>query len=253
MKQIMLRFFIFWLMFPVFLKASQGTSEIRSPDGKIAVKIMPGNEINLTIMFLNRPVLKVGNVSMTFAEHDLPYRISSVRTRTVSQVQRPVIREKRAIVEDRFNEMTVLFGSSAGLIIRAYDDGIAYRFFTRFKEDTVFVVNETASLVFETGDSLYVPLIRCRDEKNVDCFHSSFEEDYFHRSPGEISPDQLAYLPFYARMAGGFSVAVTESDLYDYPGMYVSGSEFIKNAMVARFPAFPWKSRSGEMFLSRNW
>ena len=55
--------------------------------------------------------------------------------------------------------LTLSFKDRTGLVIRAYDDGFAYRFVTRFTDDTVVVNNETGILTFSPGDSLFLPII----------------------------------------------------------------------------------------------
>jgi hypothetical protein len=39
-----------------------------------------------------------------------------------------------------------------------------------------------ANLQLAGDDSLYLPIMRCREEKGVDCFHNSFEDDFVHRA-----------------------------------------------------------------------
>lgn len=225
------------------------SSVIKSPNGKIGVRFDAGKELTLTVRFYERQVFVVRNPRMIFKDKENNFSISSIKTRKIDEVQLPLVREKRTRVTDRCNELTVLFRSKVGLIIRVYDDGFAYRFITWFKEDSVQVINENGTLQFVAGDSLFIPVINCRDEKNVDCFHTSFEEDYLHRSSDGINPGEIAYLPFYARTANGFSLAVAESDLHNYPGMFVSGYEIGENSLKMRFPAYPAEvSVRGEQF-----
>jgi alpha-glucosidase len=219
-----------------FLKAQQ--KEISSPNGKISVTITTDKNFDFAIRLNNKPAFTISGASLVIRDHEMG-KVSSVKSRSVSEIQNPLIREKRAIVSDTFNEITVTCKSKSGIILRVYDDGIAYRYFTRFSEDSVVVLNETARISFAGGDSLYLPIIRCREEKGVDCFHTSFEDDFVHRAVSGITTAQLAYLPIYARTENGISLSVTESDLHDYPGMYVSGDKDTPNSLKMRFPAYP--------------
>jgi alpha-glucosidase len=228
--------FILLSLFPGSANAQQ--RKILSPNGRISVTLYTDNNFSFAVRLNNKPAFTISNASLVIRNHELG-KVSSVIPRSVSEVQHPLIREKRAIVTDRFNEVTVTCKSKSGIILRVYDDGIAYRFFTRFKEDSIVVINETATFQFTGGDSLYLPVIRCREEKGVDCFHTSFEDDFVHRAASEITSDQLAYLPVYARTGTGISLSVTESDLHDYPGMYISGSQDAPNSLKIRFPAYP--------------
>ncbi len=212
--------------------------ETSSPNGKISVTLKSDADFTFEVRLNNKPAFAITGASLVIRDH-APGKVSSVKSASVSAVQHPLIREKRAIVSDKFNEMKVTCKSNSGIILRVYDDGIAYRFFTRFKEDTVFVLNETATIRFAGGDSLYLPIIRCREEKGIDCFHTSFEDDFVHRGVSQVTDSQLGYLPVYARTANGFSLSITESDLHDYPGMFVSGNQDAPNSLKIRFPAYP--------------
>jgi alpha-glucosidase len=213
--------------------------EILSPNGKIAVSVQIGNKLGFTVRATGKQVLTLQQATLLIRDHETDFGIVSVKSRSADLKQKPLIREKRAVVSDQFNELTVEFKSKIGLCVRVYDDGFAYRYFTHFKEDSVIVMNETGTLQFNTGDSLYLPIIHCRSEKGVDCFHTSNEEDYVHRSPSQVEADQLAYLPIYARTASGISLSIAESDLHDYPGMYLGGNNNRDNTLNLRFSAYP--------------
>ncbi len=228
--------FVLLSLFPDSAYSQQ--KEISSPNGKVSVVFNTAKNFGFAVRLNNKPAFTISDASLAVSDHEMG-KVSSIRSRSVNEVQHPLIHEKRAIVTDKFNEITVTCKSKSGIILRVYDDGIAYRFFTRFKEDSVLVLNETATLRFTGGDSLYLPIIHCREENNVDCFHTSFEDDFVHRSVLQVTAGQLAYLPVYARTGNGISLSVTESDLHDYPGMYISGSQDVPNSLVMHFPAYP--------------
>jgi alpha-glucosidase len=212
---------------------------ISSPDGRIVVLFAAGDEVSLTVKMNGTTLFSIRKPGMLVNQHNTVTDVVSMQTTSMQNTQHPVIREKRALVADHYRELTIKFRGEFSMVLRVYNDGFAYRFVTRFHEDSVTVISETGDLLFSPGDSMYIPLINCRDEPDVDCFHTSFEEDYVHTAVGDVSPGRLAYLPFYVRLAAGASMAVTESDLWDYPGMFVSGSECFSNALALKFPAFP--------------
>jgi alpha-glucosidase len=228
--------FVLLSLFPGSANAQQ--KGILSPNGRISVTLSTDNNFGFAVRLNNKAAFTISDASLVVRNHEMG-KVSSVKPLSVNEVQHPLIHEKRAIVTDKFNEITVTCKSKSGIILRVYDDGIAYRFFTRFIEDSVVVLNETATIQFAGKDSLYLPIIRCREDNGVDCFHTSFEEDFVHRAVSQITSGQLAYLPVYARTGNGISLSFTESDLHDYPGMYVSGSQDAPNTLMIRFPAFP--------------
>jgi alpha-glucosidase len=219
-------------------QAQAQRKEVISPGGKISVTLTMDKTFGFEVRLNNKPAFTISDASIDLQDHETG-RMSSVRTRSVNKTQDPLICEKRAVVTDKFNEITVTGHSGSGMILRVYDDGIAYRYFTRYSEDSVVVLNETATIHFAAHDSLYLPIIRCREENGVDCFHTSFEDDFVHRAVSQVTPGQLAYLPVYARTGNGISLSITESDLHDYPGMFVSGSQDSPYSLKVRFPAYP--------------
>ncbi len=236
----MTRWIPLMLLFHVILCSSYARQiEVSSPSGNIVVTFTGGQDRKISVLFLQRPVIVIHDPAMIINNRKTGTETFTTKTRTVNQTQLPLIREKRALVKDHFNELAITFRDRSGLIIRVYEDGFAYRFFTRFTDDTVTVNRETSTLAFATGDSLYLPFIQCRNEENVDCFHTSFEEDFVHAAVSRVSATNMAYLPIYARTLNGVSLAITESDLWDYPGMFVKGVEQHKNSLQVTFPAFP--------------
>ncbi len=213
--------------------------EVRSPNGKVVVAFTGGENRKISVMFGNRPVLDINDPAMFIQGKKAGSGAFTAKTRAVNQLQHPLIREKRALVSDHYNELALSFKDRTGLVIRVYDDGFAYRFITRFTDDTVVVNTETAVLNFSPGDSLFLPIIACRNEKDVDCFHTSFEEDFKHIPVNGLNPENLAYLPLYARTTNGISLALAESDLRDYPGMFVAGGDAGKSSLKLRFSAYP--------------
>lgn len=49
---------------------------------------------------------------------------------------------KKTEVQDIYNEMTLSFRGNYGLVFRMYNDGLAYRFTTKMKNDIVVVDEE---------------------------------------------------------------------------------------------------------------
>jgi alpha-glucosidase len=225
------------------LPACARVYELYSPDRSLKISVSGENKIQITVVKNDRQVFNLRDIDMIIRDQPFNSGIRSTGSRMVNEEQHPVIREKRAVVSDRCNELILEFKSRAGMIIRAYDDGVAWRFFTKYDQDSITVVNETGTLVLNPLDSLYISLIKPRTEADVDGFHTSFEEDFSHRAASEMKTDQLAYLPLYARTASGFSISFTESDLLDYPGMFISGNGNNSASLVCRFPGYPEQKR----------
>lgn len=139
---------------------------------------------------------------------------------------------KRKAIPDHYNELTLDFRRYA-VVFRAYDDGIAWRFVTSIP-DSIEVIDEVASFSFTNADTVYFSQVEERND--ADIFHTSFEEQYKRLAIGDIRPSQLSYSPVLVN--GAVKCVITESDLWDYPGMFLRGSDGKSlRGVFARFPA----------------
>ena len=126
-------------------------------------------------------------------------------------------------VRDHYNSAVVDLADNAGrkmsVEVRAYDDGVAFRYLlpAQAGSKTVRVERELTEFNYPKDATLY-PLI-------VDNFQSSYEDEYQQRQVGGIHHDWLIALPLLAEVPGTGWVAVTEADIENYAGMYLRKGE----------------------------
>ena len=73
--------------------------------------------------------------------------VRDARRRSVDEKLTPVVKQKAAVITDRYNELTLEFKGDYAVTFRAYDDGVAYRFATSFPGQ-ITVVSEQAEFAF---------------------------------------------------------------------------------------------------------
>jgi alpha-glucosidase len=102
--------------------------------------------------------------------------------------------------------------------LRAYDDGIAFRYFVP-KQDAIrelrLIREKTEFRVSREGTAY--PLI-------LDGFRTSYEDNYVTLPLSGIKKGALIALPFLTEIPSVAWIAVTEAHLENYPGMYLSRS-----------------------------
>ncbi len=205
---------------------------VASPNGTIVVSVTAGSDLRWSVDVGGKPVLLPSSIGLTLdggrAVGALP-KVRATTTRTVDQVLRPVVRVKRAEVRDRFNERRIDFIGDYSLIVRAYDDGVAYRFATKIAGD-VEVRAEDASFRFAGDHRLYFP-----EETS---FLSHQERSYKRLRIGEVGT-RFSSLPAIVETDGP-KIAITEADLFDYPGMDLTGGSE-PNSLKGLFPYYPAK------------
>jgi len=221
------------------LPAAAETFRLRAPTEALEAVIRADDTLTLEVRYRGKTVARTPAIGLDVDGHlraNSPPRVSGSARRAVNESIRPVVAEKRAVIPDRYNELRVSFGPKLAATFRAYDDGVAYRFETAIDGEAI-VRNESAGLRLAKEDSVWIALVNCRTEPGVDCFQSSYEENYQQLAADAVPDARLAYLPITVQTVGAY-VGFTESDLRDYPGLWlrrVPGEP----ALAGDFPRYP--------------
>jgi alpha-glucosidase len=205
------------------------TFTLTSPGRKVQVTVQTGEALRYQVQFLGQAILAPSPVSMTLEGGTVlghgTFKTSTERT--VDQVLKPVVRVKRAEIRDHFTELRLEFKEHHAVTFRAYDDGVAYRFTTSFPGD-VKVLSEEAAFNFPADHKLWFP-----EEKS---FHSHQERAYVDLTLDAVGK-RFCSIPALVD-AGGPKVAITESDLFGYPGMDLTAGT-APHSLQGLFPAYP--------------
>ncbi|HEY4323196.1 MAG TPA: glycoside hydrolase family 97 protein [Mucilaginibacter sp.] len=198
------------------------TYQVKSPDGKISVTIKPGAGINWSVKHGDTEVIMPSAISMMLDNGEVLGKNAAVK-KTLATAVNEVINTpiyKKDKVLNNCNQLTITFKGDYGLIFRAYNDGVAYRFFTQ-KKGEITIINEEANFNFKNDDKAFLPFVN--DYRNKDKFNVSFEAHYDNINISAIKKDTLAFLPVLVDVGNPLKAVILEADLQDYPGMYLTG------------------------------
>ncbi len=177
---------------------------LSSPDGGLEVKITADDGISWSLYRDGTCLLTPSRISMTL-EDGTVYGTGKFRTAKGS--------------EDDNNSLTFKF-KECDLVFKAFDDGVAYRFISRSK--TPFkVVSEQAEFALPDDWSMYVPYVRDYTDNFETQYFNSFENTYSHIRVSEWDSARLAFLPLLVEAPEGVKLCIMETDLMNYPGMYL--------------------------------
>jgi alpha-glucosidase len=197
---------------------------VRSPDGRTIVTVSAGGQLRWSATRDGRPIVGDCSAGLTIDGRALGRgAVRDLREATADETVTATFYPRRRSVRDRYRQLTVTLDDGLSFVMRAYDDGVAYRLVTDV-DRTVRIDREEVRLRFPGEPVLYAPLADCsKSAKNgVDCYHTSFEETYTVRPLREFPPDRPAFLPVLLdHGAGQPKVLVTEADLIDYPGLWL--------------------------------
>ena len=148
------------------------------------------------------------------------------------QAQIPSPYYKKSQIEEDYTELTLYCKGQWGLIFRAYNEGVAYRFFTTRKGELV-VSDEIADFRFPQDFPTILAYNRPRAD---DRFASAYQSIYAQGPLSGIDSSQLILLPALVSLPQARRLVITEADLEHYPGMFLQKSE---QGMSAIFPPYP--------------
>lgn len=214
--------------------------QLKSPDGKINITIDPSSKLSWAVTHEQTNVIAPSPIALTLESGEIlgnNMKVSNTKVTSVNtSFATPIY--KKSKVTDNYNQLTLTAKSGYGIIFRAYNDGVAYRFFTTRKGDLV-IKSEQAGFNFDKDYSGFFPYIR--DPHIGDKFETSFESLYDEIKLSQFAKDTMAFLPVLVALDNGKKAAILEADLDDYPGMYLAAGNQPANSLRSLFAPYPKK------------
>ncbi len=193
--------------------------EVASPDGKLKFFADAGGGVRLSLSREGVPLIlpsEVGIDAGSAGAVGSGARVSGDPERgEVREVVRPLY-GRRAEMRDDHNRMTLTFEGGIALEMRAFDSGVAWRWVTRLP-GRIRVRGETVCLKFPAGSTFCASI-------TTNWVHS-YEDLYVRGDVSVLPRDAMGVLPALFQVPGGTHVALAETDLRDYPGLYLRGGE----------------------------
>lgn len=223
---------LFLLVFPFGLLAKDYT--VVSPSGDLTAVVTVDSTTVLSLRVKGQTVMEGCPISMTLSDSTVLGNAAirkDTRGNRIESITAPFYRQ--SAFQASYNYLSLRYDGNYTLQIRAYDDGIAYRFVTSFPED-INVVDECVQFNFTDAYRADVPW---KLNNTTDPYESSFENQYATQLIGESgeNKDRLAFLPIV--VSGDFGhILLTESNVEDYPGMFVKLTD---KGFKAVFPPIP--------------
>ena len=242
MKRLFFAIFCFLTVSSAF--GASKSYKLDSPSGIISVDLTVGEDLQLSVSREGVTILEPSVISIELDDDTVfgaGEKARKVVRRSVDvMVDSPVY--KKSSVRDRFNEMTLTFREFS-LVVRAYDEGAAYRFVAA-KKAPFKVAYEEVAFRFPSDCSGWIPYARKRDDSFECQFWTSFEREYTFNKLSEWLEGRIAFLPLTFEAADGMKVCITESDLVDYPGLYFKNDDK-DTTLEAVFAPYPKEIEQG--------
>lgn len=221
----------------VVLAQKSKSFSLKSPDGKITVQLDAGDKMNWSVKHGPDVIISPSSFSLTLSTGEIlgdKATVVSSKNSTVNTVFNTPIYKKKSVV-DNYNQLVINCKGDYGIILRAFNDGVAYRFFTA-KKGTITIQSEEANFNFANDHKSFVPYVR--DFRGAEQYIQSFEALYTEAPLSKVYKDTLGFLPVLVE-AGSKKAVILEADLEDYPGMFVSPGTAGNFGLKGAFAGYP--------------
>jgi alpha-glucosidase len=214
------------------LGQSSDLLSLSSPNGQIQFQLFlsqqpdpsePYNRLAYQVSFKGKELIDTSFMGLNIVDQPIlgvNVGLETSKTAAVDQTYTVPAGKSRSI-RDHYNSLTAQYlqngtlGRRITVEVRAYDDGVAFRYVVPWSNPLVDmqIVDEFTEFQFAQDAETY-PLI-------LKDFQTPYEDQYNRNTLSGIHSDSLIALPFLVEQPGVGWVAVTEADIDNYAGMYL--------------------------------
>ena len=226
------------------LAAKEKKYVLSSPDGTLKVEISAGNELVYQVMHGNDTILSHSNIALVLEDGTIVGRTPRItgerRKKIKDNIESPFYRFKEFVATG--NEFDLKLKGGFGIIFRAYNEGVAYRFYTTQSSD-IIIKEEQAEFNFKEDYTAYLPYTTNDKQPMAMAFQNVYDI-----TPLSKAQPKLAFLPVTVD-CGSVKLTLLESDLEAYPGMFVQSQQgkYGLKGVFAPYPAktdfYPWRKQ----------
>lgn len=232
---------------------------LTSPDGKISISADDSdpNAIYISVSAGDKLLLSPSPIALEIAGIGKTYKVkkSSIKKMRSEHISAPFHHTREYDVVS--NDMTLKLDNGLDLEFRIFNDGVAYRFVSnnRTKED--IVTGETAEYNIPCDPEIYLPHSTNKEKPMAMAF-----QNFYTVTPLSSASPLAAFLPATLDYGDGLKMTILESDLEQYPGMFITTDSInhrIKG-IFAKLPSetafYPWRKQeyvtATENYLTRT-
>jgi alpha-glucosidase len=205
-----------------------GRFSIKSPDGKIEIPVLTTGGLRYAVIVDGHPILRESKLGLKFkdgSEAGRDVEILNAEQRSVDSTWENRWGKRRQ-VRDQFNELRLVMQEKSDakrqfeVLFRAYNDGIAFRYVLPVQSgmDNFILTEDKSEFVFTDNNTCYTGQ---HDNRG---YAGSQEWQFKAGRLADINAKSIIGLPLLVNTSVAW-VAILESDLRDWAGMWLSGTE----------------------------
>lgn len=213
---------------------------VTSPNGRLQATIEAGSGMSLSVALDGEVLLRPSALGLTLDDGTQvavsPVARRQQRKHVSEDITAPFYRQKTIHVE--YNQLDLRLKNGFGIMVRAYDSGIAYAFYNRNEAGCV-IRDEQADFSFGGHRKAWLSYTTSDKTPYAMAFQNIYDV-----TPLDSARQQVAFLPATVD-CGKAKVTLLESDVEHYPCMWVKAGGGCLKAEFAPYPArmdyYPWR------------
>jgi alpha-glucosidase len=218
--------------------------ELKSPDGQLRVELSVEDSLQFVLQYRDSIVITLERMGFRFEEFpDFGKNLSAeIVNRGSENQQWEPIGAKNSPVIDHYNYLTVALTETLppyrkmDMEFRLYDEGLGFRYrFYHDSQEKLIMTDEFTQFQFHAAGKGWVA--------DYVEFTTGQEAQFIPTPFQNISPESLIGLPFVSKTENNLYVAITEANLRNYPGMYLSKAD--ENSFKVRLAPLPGELKDG--------
>lgn len=223
---------LFALAASVAITTSAAEYTVTSPDNSITVNVGDGADgLSWSVSREGRTLVSPSPLGMEIQGLESPkIKKGKVRRNINEHIEAPFYRQNSFDV--KYNELTLTLNGKRSLTVRAFDDGVAYRFSYDTK-GTYTIADETFRINIPSDVTAYLPY----STNDANPMAMAFQ-NFYDVTPLSHAQDKLAFLPTTLDYGNGVKLTILESDLKSYPGMFLK-ADTVGLALEGEFARYP--------------
>jgi alpha-glucosidase len=202
---------VFPLLFPMGINAE--TCEVSSPGGQWTIRLDIDNGVRYEIKSGETQLIAPSPIALNLSDGRIigAGTVKSTETNSVNRML-PVPIGKNKEIGENYNELIIHFNEGYDLLVRAYNEGIAYRWISAL-DGNIIIDSEDFVFNFPANPQVYFP-----EATNLE----HWEKSYTNTTVNDLRAGKYAVTPIlFASPGTNYKIAIAESDLFDYPGLYI--------------------------------
>lgn len=205
---------------------------LASPNSRLTLKVQSETVLQYSLSLDGQELIHPSAIRLNMADQTVwgeKGEIIGVSTCSNNEKVYPVAGNNREL-QDNYNELSLKFREGYSVVFRMYDEGMAYRFCGNLPaQDSLVVVSEDAS--FCLADD---PAVILAETDNFTAWELS---NVLYNKVSDIPENKYGITPaLFTDEKRNVRIVVAESDLNNYPGMYLRKEKGVMKGFWAAYP-----------------